>query len=224
MSKIQIPEHLSIVDLGILKVLSEPVRLEIMKHIREANKRGERCTVKQVAKRMGVPPSRLYYHVKLLEEHDLLVVGDTRMVSGIMEKHYQVAALDITLSPTALSTHSGPKDLALEEILNSISQIVNNSISNARASLIAKYEEERTAKEGGPPAGQQVTLHILKSDMLLTFEQAEILKTRLAELTDEFEQLSDQNLETIEEEMLFFEFTQLFVPQYQRQTNPDAAG
>lgn len=215
-NKLQVPDHLIIDSLETLKVLSDPTRLEIMKYIGEVNKRDQRCTVKQLAKLMEVPPTKLYYHIKLLEEKELLIVGDTRIVSGIIEKHYQVAAMEITLSQNALSMQSGPKDLALEEILKSISQIMNNSVNNTRSSLIAIYEEERAAKEDGPPARKQVAMHISKIDLLLTHEQAEDLKVQLTDQVQEFKTLSDQNARSAEAETLHFEVTQMFVPQYQR--------
>jgi len=227
-NKLQVPDHLIIDSLETLKVLSDPTRLEIMKYIGEVNKRDQRCTVKQLAKLMEVPPTKLYYHIKptklyyhikLLEEKKLLIVGDTRIVSGIIEKHYQVAAMDITLSQNALSMHSGPKDLALEEILKSISQIMNNSVNNTRSSLIAIYEEERAAKEGGPPARKQVAMHVSKIEMLLTHEQAENFKVQLTALVQEFKTLSDQNARTGDEDKLYFDVMQMFVPQYQRKTS-----
>jgi len=218
-NNLQIPEQLTIDNLETLKVLSDPTRLEIMKYIGEVNKRDQRCTVKQLAKLMEVPPTKLYYHIKLLEEKKLLIVGDTRIVSGIIEKHYQVAAMDITLSQNALSMHSGPKDLALEELLKSISQIMNNSVNNTRSSLIAIYEEERAAKEGGPPARKQVAMHVSKIEMLLTHEQAENFKVQLTALVQEFKTLSDQNARTGDEDKLYFDVMQMFVPQYQRKTS-----
>ena len=222
-SELQISEHLTIDSLDTLKVLSDPTRLEIMKYIGDENKRGKRCTVKNLAKLMGVPPTKLYYHIKLLEEHELLVVGDTRIVSGIIEKHYQVVALEITLSQSALSTQTGPKDLALEEIFSSISQIVNSSVHNTRTSLITKYEEERAAKEGGPPAGKQVAMHVSRDDFLLSHEEAERFKERLISLMQEFRAFSDQNLQTPDLPALYFEVTQMFVPQYQRKTDSESA-
>jgi len=218
-NNLQIPDQLTIDNLETLKVLSDPTRLEIMKYIGEVNKRDQRCTVKQLAKLMEVPPTKLYYHIKLLEEKKLLIVGDTRIVSGIIEKHYQVAAMDITLSQNALSMHSGPKDLALEELLKSISQIMNNSVNNTRSSLIAIYEEERAAKEGGPPARKQVAMHVSKIEMLLTHEQAENFKVQLTALVQEFKTLSDQNARTGDEDKLYFDVMQMFVPQYQRKTS-----
>ena len=219
MSELQMQESITINSLETLKVLSDPTRLEIMKHIGEENKRGRLCTVKQLAKIMEVSSTKLYYHIKLLEEQGLLIVGDTRVVSGIIEKQYHVIALNISLSQNALSTHEGPKDEALKEIFNSIDQIVGNSISNTHISLETIYDEKRIEKEGGPPARDQVAMQINRDDFLLTREQAEEYKTRLNELMEEFKKLSDQNIQGSQDGMLYHEVTQMFVPQYQRKIN-----
>lgn len=221
-NKLQISENITIDNLETLKILSDPTRLEIMKHIGTENKRGHLCTVKQVAKLMDVSPTKLYYHIKLLEEQGLIIVGDTRVVSGIIEKQYHVVAHNITLSQNALSTQEGPKDKALEDALKSIEQIVGNSINNTRTSLFTIYEEERAAKEGGAPARKQVAMTIFQDDFLLTHEQAIDFEKRLVELGAKFNKFSEQNLQAISEEMLYYEATLMFVPQYQRKTNPES--
>lgn len=218
-NELQISETVTVDNLETLKVLSDPTRLEIMKHIGAENRRGHLCTVKQAAKLMSVSPTKLYYHIKLLEEQGLIIVGDTRVVSGIIEKQYQVVAHDIRLSQNVLSTQEGPKGKALEGALNSIEQVVRNSINNTRTSLLTIYEEERAAEEGGPPARKQVAMSIFRDDFLLTHEQAIDFENRLAELNTEFNKFSGQNLQAVNEEMLYYEATLMFVPQYQRRTS-----
>ncbi|MBI5966223.1 MAG: helix-turn-helix transcriptional regulator [Chloroflexi bacterium] len=218
-NELQIPENLTIHSLEAGKVLSDPTRLEVMKYICIENKRGRLCTVKQAAKLMNVSPTKLYYHFKLLEEQNLLIVGDTRIVSGIREKQYKVAALNISLNQNVLSNQDRPIDQALQEILNSFEQIVGNSVSNIRASLTKIYEEKQGEKEGGVPDRKHMPINVSSSDLLLTSEQAVALETHFSELIKEFEGFSDQNLQAVNEEMLYFEVTQIFVPQYQRKSN-----
>ena len=218
-NKLQIPKNITITSVETIKVLSDSTRLEIMKYVGEKNKRDELCTVKELAKLMDVSPTKLYYHIKQLEEKELLVVGNTRIVSGIIEKQYQVAAMNIALSQSALTAHEGPKDEALKELFNSIEQIIGGSIRNTQLSLETIYSEKVVEKEGGAPATEQVAMHIAKDDFLLTYPQAEKFKERLTQLTEEFQELSDQNIIGTKEKTLYFEFTQIFVPQYQRKDN-----
>lgn len=228
LAHLQIQSHLTIDDLDTLKVLTDPTRLEIMKQIGFVNKGGERCTVKHLAGLMEVAPSKLYYHIKLLEEHGLLVVGETQVVSGILEKHYQVAALDITFSRKALSTQTGPGDLALEEMLDSIGQLVNNGVADLRTSMITRYEEVHAAAETDRPIDELFDMFVARKDMVLTESQAKQLEKRLVALLDEFVPLTDDNLDLLQkrkqaghvdddaEEIRRYELIQMFMPLYHR--------
>lgn len=84
-------------DLDTLKVLADPLRLRIRELMLEST------TVKQVAAALDLPPTKLYYHINLLEKHELIVLVDTRIVSGIIEKHYQVAAQHVRVAKHLLS-------------------------------------------------------------------------------------------------------------------------
>jgi DNA-binding transcriptional ArsR family regulator len=92
-------EQKVIEDLGALKALADPQRLTLLLAMGE-----EPRTVKQVAAQMGVPPTRLYYHVRMLAKYGLLEVASTRMVSGIEERSYQATAKSWTVSTGLLSS------------------------------------------------------------------------------------------------------------------------
>ncbi|MBW4437200.1 MAG: helix-turn-helix domain-containing protein [Pleurocapsa minor GSE-CHR-MK-17-07R] len=81
-----------------LKVFADPLRQQITETLCTAPK-----TVKQVAKELGLAPTKLYYHFNLLEENGFLVVTDTRIVSGIIEKQYRTAALQFSVSRALLN-------------------------------------------------------------------------------------------------------------------------
>src|SRR6266513_2118828 len=70
-----------------LKVVADPTRLRILEVLIE-----QPLTVKQVARKLEIAPTKLYYHVNLLEEHGLLTVTASRVVSGIIEKQYRTTA------------------------------------------------------------------------------------------------------------------------------------
>ena len=68
----------------LLKALADPLRLRLGLLLLD-----EAHTVKELATALNVPPTRLYYHVRILEEHGLIEVVERRMVSGIEERRYQ---------------------------------------------------------------------------------------------------------------------------------------
>lgn len=88
-------EQFVIDDVATLKVLADPLRIQLLSELNLAPR-----TVKEIATRIGVPQTRLYYHIKLLERHGIIRVVGRRMVSGIEERSYQTTARSTVVSPT----------------------------------------------------------------------------------------------------------------------------
>jgi len=95
-------------DLETLKVLADPLRLRLLELM------GKPRTVKQIAADLDILPTKLYYHVNQLEQKGLIVTVDTRIVSGIIEKRYQVAAKGFRVKQELLSPGSEGEDGGLE--------------------------------------------------------------------------------------------------------------
>ena len=85
------PLHI-IKDLEAAKSIADPFRLQIIEVLLSGP-----LTVKQIANKLGLAPSKLYYHVNTLEKHDLIQVVDTTIHGNIIEKHYWVTAYDYHL-------------------------------------------------------------------------------------------------------------------------------
>jgi DNA-binding transcriptional ArsR family regulator len=85
------PTVKTIDDLETIKVLADERRLALLRLLAKPR------TVKELATTLNLPQSQLYYHVNLLEKHALIHVVETNVVSGIIEKHYQVIAQKIRL-------------------------------------------------------------------------------------------------------------------------------
>lgn len=90
-----VQDRLVIEDPAALKAISDPLRLRLVELLT-----GEPRTVKYLAQIVGVRPNRLYYHVRMLEEHGLVQVTGTRLVSGIVERSYQATARSFVLGPS----------------------------------------------------------------------------------------------------------------------------
>jgi DNA-binding transcriptional ArsR family regulator len=222
MDELQIPERLEITDLETLKALSDPLRLDILKQVGILNRKGERCTVKQLGKVLGMPPTKLYYHVNLLEEHELLVVGDTKVVSGIIEKHYQVCAMNISVSQDLMAMNESDDRVdQLAQIVQSIEEMINGSVQNLRTSLETIFEEVKLEKEEGIAAREQIQMDVNTYELVLTRQQAQEYIDLLAELRAKFSELSAANLKSDDKETLFFGITQMLVPHYHRSSNPN---
>jgi DNA-binding transcriptional ArsR family regulator len=86
-------------DVVTLKAVADPLRIQILMELSPGPK-----TVKEIAADMDVPPTRLYYHFKILERAGLIRVAGRRMVSGIEERSYEATASSWTTAPEATAT------------------------------------------------------------------------------------------------------------------------
>ncbi len=93
-----------VIDPALLRVLSDPARSFIVYSLIDHAK-----TVKMLGAEMQCPPTRLYYHVQQLEKHGLIRVERSRLVSGILEKHYRAVARDFPLDRSSLQASSWRK-------------------------------------------------------------------------------------------------------------------
>lgn len=74
-------------DLATLRVISDPLRTRLLDLLR-----AQPQTVKELAASTNMQPKKLYYHINLMEQHALIRVVETRIVSGIIEKRYRATA------------------------------------------------------------------------------------------------------------------------------------
>ncbi|MCI0399347.1 MAG: helix-turn-helix domain-containing protein [Chloroflexi bacterium] len=159
-----------------LKVLGDPLRLQIIKLLAEP------ATVKEVAAALELPPTKLYYHVNLLEEHGLIRVVQTNVVSGIIEKSYQVAALRYSVAESLLT--------AVETAEADLENVLAVVLDTTRKELIA------SVRAGLMRPGQEIAHHrgtISHAGLKLTKEQAADFSGRLEALVQEFEALGAAN-------------------------------
>ena len=163
-------DELVIDNLETLKVLADQLRKRIMEHFDRPS------TVKEVARKLGASPSKLYYHVNLLEEHGLLKVTDTRIVSGIIEKQYQAAARVFRVKAGLLSPTPEDGDVGLTTMLgNVLDQTKSDIVASVRAGVV-------NLAEGGP---KHLKLNMTAMTTMLTPEQAEVYYARLTQLFDD---------------------------------------
>ena len=88
-----------ITKLETVRVLADPLRLRIIEAM--ATQLDHAWSVKELARSLAEPPTKLYYHVNMLEEHGLLIVTGSQLVSGILEKRYQLVAASIGVDRAA---------------------------------------------------------------------------------------------------------------------------
>jgi|FLYN01.1.fsa_nt_gi DNA-binding transcriptional ArsR family regulator len=132
-------------DLETLKVMADPLRLRILEAMTERV-----CTVKQIAADLNIQPTKLYYHFKQLEEHGLIRVVDTRLVSGIVEKLYQASAYNYRVDKGLLSPGTPEGDRQIKQMLSAMFDDTRDDILKSIAAGVIKLTKDEPDKQPGP--------------------------------------------------------------------------
>lgn len=166
---------MKLTDLEAVKVLSDPKRLDILETIHLA---GHALSVKQMAEQLKVDPRKLYYHIKLLEQHGILVVTDIKIVSNIAEKFYHVAAYTFDVAPTVFSANDDDENPMQEALALIFDHTKSELIRSAQLGLL-KHDDD-------PP-----TSNIGRASFRLNSEEISDFLTKLHELIYSFDKTSD---------------------------------
>lgn len=166
------------IDPALLRVLADPVRSFIVYSVMPQAK-----TAKTLAAEMGCPPTRLYYHLQQLVKHGLVFVERTRLVSGILEKHYRAVARDLRLDAGAFGTGQKPDRRRTEALLGFVFDQTRVEVS--RGIEAGQLDFRRTAPTPG-------ALMAYRNVLKLSPEQAQRLYARLHAFWREYDEIAKQ--------------------------------
>lgn len=159
-------------DIETLQVVADPLRLQILALLRR-----EPHTVKALAAALGLAQTKLYYHIKLLEERDLIRVAGVRSGAGPTEKEYGVTAYRLAVDRALLAPDADAPDDALDAFL---SFVLDQTKSEIKRSVRAGLVDPDPAQTG--PTG----LTLGRLWLRLTPAEAADYYRRLIELEREF--------------------------------------
>lgn len=161
-------------NLETLKVVAHSLRLEILQTLRKAK------SVKEIAEQINRPATKLYYHVNLMEAHGLIRVVETNIVSGIVEKTYQVVANNYALQDGLLAKSDALGD-DIDQMLGAIFDVTRAEI---KRSIEAKQMK---------PAQEDRRGILSRSTLRLTAVQFAEFYARFDDLLKEMETASHNN-------------------------------
>ncbi len=163
-------DEMFIHDIDTLRALTDPLRLRILELLAVPQ------TVKAIAPKLGIGKTKLYYHINLLEKHGVIRVVRTRLVSGITEKSYQVAALRFRPAKELLGGDAG-KGHGLA--------IFDTIWDATRAQFARSVESGQLDAAVAAKGGKLVVSHTV---LALTEEQAHDFTLRFDALMEELKQ------------------------------------
>jgi DNA-binding transcriptional ArsR family regulator len=173
---------LTIKDLETLKVLTDPLRLQIIETLAP-----EPQTVNLVAQQLGLSASRLYYHFHLLEASGLIRVVETRMVSNIMEKIYWITADSFDVDKDLLNFTS---DTGHENI----TRLITASLDATREDILRSLKARRfELDQGAKPNPRDMVIKKIKKRLRTATYQHFVdaffaLMQEFSDLPDEFDE------------------------------------
>lgn len=203
------PEYL-VSDLETLRVLADPLRIQIIERLTPAPR-----TVKQVAAELGLPPTKLYYHIKQLEERGLIQVVETRLVSGILEKQYRATARRYHVDKTLFAPASPGGREGLHLMLTSL---LDDTRDDIERSVEAGVVDVTTPEDASRPL--QRTLFLARHTVYLTPAEAEAFYRRLRDLLDEYT-TAEHKLAEADEGRQAYGLTALLYPSERSPAVPD---
>jgi DNA-binding transcriptional ArsR family regulator len=163
-------ESMKITSLETLKILADPFRIQILESLAGPQ------TVKTVAQQLGVTPTKLYYHINMLEQHGLIRVVSTRIVSGILEKSYQITANSFEASPSLTAPNA-----TLEDALGFMTSVLDaGKLEMRRAYNSGQFEMPASVSEA-----KQAML-LTRTILSLTETRAKKFRERMSKLLGEF--------------------------------------
>lgn len=160
----EIPEEAFITDPGQFEALTSGLRMRILELCHDP------LSVREIAERLEMPITRLYYHVNLLDEAGFLDVVHTRKSGARLEKIYRVAGHRITPSPHLLEN-------------------IDDTAAAAKAMAAIAIEPARAETEDALRRrfdGHEQTMHFGRLVEELTPDQLDEFIARITELVEDF--------------------------------------
>ena len=174
MKKEKTPKHFHIKDLETLRAVSDPLRIQIVELLTNQN-----LTVKQVAEKLGLASSKLYYHFGALEKLGMIEVAETRMVSNMVEKVYQSNADQLDVDPSLLR-------FSKEGDNESFGILISSTIDATREDIIRSLQARQFQLDQGA-AEQSRRFIINRVVSRISEERVAEFQKRLVQLIQEFE-------------------------------------
>ncbi len=180
MSKFK-PSALHVIkDLEAAKAIADPLRLQIIEVLLLTP-----LTVKQIAEKLGLAPSKLYYHVNTLEKHGIIRVVDTVVHGNLIEKHYWVSAYNYQVDQDIYNFNV--QDIEGKE--NIISMALT-ALDTTRQDFIRSIEARAFNLEHGAEPNPRQVINSRELARIPADRMDEFI-TKLQNLIHEFEGLDD---------------------------------
>ena len=171
-------------DVETLKALSDPLRLRILETM--VSRSDATWSVKELAAAIDVPQTRLYHHIELLLERDLIRLASQRLVSGIIESRYRVAAVSFRLDRRFLSGDPSLHELG-RELLHTVFDSARDEVATALHAWLAAHPDADPTLQPDDGAEEPDRPLLTRGLALLPPARAAEFRRRLVALMGEYD-------------------------------------
>jgi DNA-binding transcriptional ArsR family regulator len=194
-------------DMETLRAIADPLRTQILELLVK-----EPQTVKQVGKKLGLAPGKLYYHFNTLEKYGMIEVAETRQVANMIEKLYRATATEIDLDPSLLS-------FTTDQGKESIHTLLTSSLDSTRDDLVRSLQARAyNLEQGASPHPRKA--FVKRAVSRIPDDRADEFVERVLAVITEFESL-DEPQSTDKQDEQTYALTVVFYPSYFYQEEPD---
>lgn len=160
-------------DLETLKVIADPIRNQILDVLQRIPQ-----NTKEVADKLGLAPSKLYYHFNMLEKFGLIEVAETRQISNLIEKYYKSVATYFMVDSALLNFESS-------EGKENMYTLVESAIDTTREDFLRSLQARSLQMEQGINSKKRSVI-LTRNLSNLSDDKAEEFLKKLSELIEEF--------------------------------------
>ena len=165
-------------DLETLKVITDPLRFQILEILGE-----EPQTVKSVADKLGMTSNRLYYHFNLLESAGLIQVVRTQTINNIIEKFYWTSAKEIMVDQEILNANP-------EAVAEDLNRVIIAALDSTKEDILKSLNslDFGAKKEDGERSNEISVFRVKKR---LADKDYENISKEFKQLLDKFQNLPE---------------------------------
>ncbi|MEJ2757777.1 MAG: helix-turn-helix domain-containing protein [Anaerolineales bacterium] len=194
---------LTLESLDALKVIADPLRNQILEVLTP-----KPLTINQVAAKLGVASSKLYYHFNLLEKNNIIRVVDTVVHGNLIEKHYWITAYQFQLDEEMFNFQVDTPE-GTEQLVNLLLTNLNATREDIQRSMYARHHQ---ISQGAPQNPRHVFDH--REIFQVPDEVATKFHSRLHALVEEFKQEAEQYENSQEEGLTPWALSLVFYPSF----------
>lgn len=186
-------------DMETLRLMADTMRAQMLEMLIR-----EQLNARQIAARLGLQTSKIYYHLGLLEKHGLIEVVETVQVGNLIEKSYRAVAENFDVDPGLINFKTG-------QGRDNLTNLVDSTLGVARTDVIRSLEARFKELQAGAPEEPRRVM-MTRAMNLISEAHAQEFFARLETLLQEFKDLGNAGVENGAQQM--YSLTLIFNPTF----------